>query len=146
MKEAVHIYTDGAARGNPGRAGAGIIIRNAEGVIAQKSFYLGHTTNNVAEYSALILGLREAQQLGARTVFLYTDSELLAKQLAGVYRVKDEKLKVLYNEIKRLLNSFLHYHITHIPRTDNREADRLANEAIDQENEASGLTAPVPIV
>ncbi len=146
MKEAVYIYTDGAARGNPGPAGAGIIIRDADGIIAQKSFYLGHTTNNVAEYSALILGLREAQQLGVRTVFLYTDSELLAKQIAGVYRVKDKKLKVLYDEIKRLLPAFLHYRITHIPRVDNRDADRLANEAIDREQGASPVPVPIPIV
>jgi ribonuclease HI len=141
-----HIYTDGAARGNPGKAGAGVVIRDTAGVIAEKSFYLGHTTNNVAKYSALILGLREAQQLGAHAVFPYTDSELLAKQIAGAYRVKDEKLKVLFSAAKRLLSTFIQYDITHIRRENNREADRLANEAIEQVDAAPGRPAAVRIV
>jgi ribonuclease HI len=140
------MYTDGAARGNPGKAGAGVVIHDASGVIAEKSLYLGHTTNNVAEYSALILGLREAQQLGAHAVFLYTDSDLLAKQITGAYKVKDEKLKVLFREAKKFLSTFIQYDITHICRADNGEAERLANEAIDQEGTANGRPAAVRIV
>jgi ribonuclease HI len=129
----LYIYTDGASRGNPGKSGAGIIIRDSSGIILKKGIYLGHTTNNVAEYSAFIHGLKEAKKLGGNILLLHTDSELLAKQIQGSYKVKDAKLKILFKEAKKLLTNFLRYEVINIQRNKNREADKVANEAIESE-------------
>ncbi len=125
------IYTDGAARGNPGEAGAGFCILNDEQVLSEQGVYLGRTTNNVAEYMGVILALFEAGQLGLRRIALHSDSELLVKQLNGLYRVRDKKLQVLYNEVRRQLAGFDDYSISHVRREHNKIADRLANEGID---------------
>ena len=127
----LYIYTDGAARGNPGEAGAGIYIRDSLKPLLEKSVYLGHTTNNVAEYMAFILGLKEAEKLGGKTLSLHADSELLVKQIKGAYKVRDKKMKILFDKAKKHLSTFLQYEISHIKREENRDADRLANEAID---------------
>src|SRR5205085_1016435 len=101
------IFSDGAARGNPGPAGAGAVIKDAGGkVLYELKQALGKTTNNVAEYKGLLLGLRKAQQLGAREVEVRADSELMIKQLKGKYAVKSEGLKPLFNEAKALLSLF----------------------------------------
>lgn len=136
----LYIYTDGAARGNPGEAGAGIYIRNAVGPLVEKSIYLGFTTNNVAEYSAFIFGLKEAQRLGGERIALFSDSELLVKQLKGEYRIKDKKLKILAEKAKSWLNHFRDYELSHIPRNKNKNADLLANKAIDQKNDITTQT------
>jgi ribonuclease HI len=127
------IYTDGASRGNPGEAGAGVIIYNEHGELVKKvKRYLGTTTNNVAEYSALIIALEEAQQLQGEVLHLFSDSELMVKQLNGIYKVKDSKMKVLASEARKLLSHFMHYTISAIERKKNKEADTLANLAIDE--------------
>jgi len=124
------LYADGSCKGNPGEGGAGVIIKNREGMIlSQIKRYLGAVTNNIAEYRALILGLQEAKKLGSMEVEIYVDSELMANQINGVYRVRDIKLKPLEEEVKELLQHFVRWTITYIPREKNQEADRLAREA-----------------
>ena len=125
------IYIDGASRGNPGKAGAGIWIANGEGrKISEVSRYLGHKTNNEAEYWALLLGLREAKRLEGESIQIFTDSELVERQIKGVYRVKDLNLKALYKIVLQNLKTFSSFEIRSIPREENKDADRLANQAI----------------
>ena len=125
------LYIDGASRGNPGRAGAGIWITDGEGrKISEVSRYLGHKTNNVAEYWALLLGLKEAKRLGGEALQIFTDSELVERQIKGVYRVKDLDLKALHKIVIENLKRFSSFEIESIPREENKEADRLANQAI----------------
>jgi len=125
------IYFDGASRGNPGRAGAGIWIADGEGrKVSEVSRYLGHKTNNQAEYWALLLGLREAKRLGRKSLHIFTDSELVERQIKGIYRVRDLDLKALHRAVLQNLKTFSSVEIESIPREENREADRLANEAI----------------
>ncbi len=129
----LYIYTDGASRGNPGEAGAGIIILNEEGKVIKKTHrYLGNTTNNVAEYMALIIALKEALELKAEVIHLFSDSELIVRQIKGIYKVKDSKMRVLFSETKKLLSKFIQYDIMAIDRRKNTEADKLANLAIDE--------------
>jgi ribonuclease HI len=125
------LYIDGASRGNPGRAGAGIWIKDGEGKkISEVSRYLGHKTNNEAEYWALLLGLKEAKRLGGEALQIFTDSELVERQIKGVYRVKDLDLKALHKIVIENLKRFSSFEIESIPREENKEADRLANQAI----------------
>jgi ribonuclease HI len=125
------IFIDGASRGNPGRAGAGIWVANGDGKkISEVSRFLGHKTNNQAEYLALLLGLREAKRLGGRTLQIFTDSELVERQIKGVYRVRDLNLKALHKAVLQNLKTFAFFEIQAIPREENKEADRLANQAI----------------
>lgn len=123
------IYTDGASSGNPGPAAIGVVIRDEQGrVIAKISEAIGRTTNNRAEYLALISGLEEALRLGAERVDLRMDSELIVRQLTGKYRSK--KLKALYKQTLQLLRKFKSYSIEHIPRERNKEADALTRHAL----------------
>jgi len=127
----VFLYVDGSCSGNPGEGGAGAVIKNGQGrVIARIKKYLGPVTNNRAEYQALIAGLQEAQRLGTRDVEVYLDSELVVNQINGLYRVRDAKLKTLEGEVRRRLGHFARWVISYIPREENREADRLAREAV----------------
>jgi len=131
-KKLSRLYSDGACRGNPGIGGAGAVITDAEGsVIWEGKEYLGHCTNNIAEYKALILGLKGALAEGHKKLEVYLDSELLTNQINGSYRVKNENLKVLMNEVRGLLASFDTIHVKHVLRSSNSHADRLANLAID---------------
>ena len=127
------IHTDGAARGNPGPAGAGAILRDASDgtVLAEIAEFLGHATNNVAEWTAVRLALEEARRLGATHVDMRMDSELVARQISGVYRVKHPDLKPIHAASMKLLRSFDGYTVGHVPRALNRDADRLSNVAID---------------
>lgn len=123
---------DGAARGNPGEAGCGAIICDETGAALKEIYrYLGHTTNNVAEYEALLMGLEEVLRLGGRRLRVQSDSELMVRQLNGVYRVKDEKLRRLHQMALGLLQRLEAYCIVHVVREHNRLADQLANRAID---------------
>jgi ribonuclease HI len=125
------LYIDGASRGNPGRAAAGVYIMNGEGKkISEMSRYLGHKTNNEAEYWALLLGLKEAKRLGGDILQIFTDSELVERQINGIYRVKDLNLKILHKTVMEDLRTFSSFEIESIPREENKEADRLANQAI----------------
>jgi ribonuclease HI len=127
------LWSDGAARGNPGPAGAGAILKTPGGdVLAECSQYLGNTTNNVAEYKAVLLGLERALELGIRNVEVRADSELLIKQLRGEYRVRSDGLKPLYEAAKRLLDRFASKKLVHVRREHNGDADRLANLGIDE--------------
>lgn len=123
---------DGAARGNPGEAGCGAVIFDANGtVVKELSRYLGTATNNVAEYEALLMGLEALLKMGKRRVRVQSDSQLLVRQLNGQYRVKDEKLQALFAKAVALLRQFEGYRILHVPRECNKLADRLANRGID---------------
>ena len=132
------VSCDGAARGNPGPAGIGVQITDEAGnVIAEIAEWIGETTNNVAEYTAAIEGLRRAAALGARRVHLRSDSQLLIQQLTGTYKVKAAHLRPLYDEVKGLLSGFDHVRLQHVPREQNREADRLANLGVDLRSSGS---------
>ena len=125
------VYSDGASSGNPGRAGIGVVIYDQDGRLVKKmSKFIGIATNNVAEYMALIYGLQEALHLGAKKVECFLDSELLVKQLKGVYKVRDEKLRLLHNQVRHLEKFFYKLSFSHLLRDKNREADKLAKEAI----------------
>jgi ribonuclease HI len=125
------LYVDGSCSGNPGEGGAGVVIKDERGrIVARIKKYLGSVTNNRAEYQALIAGLQEAQRMGTREVEVYLDSELVVNQINGVYRVRDAKLKTLEGEVRRRLGHFARWVISYIPREQNREADRLAREAV----------------
>jgi ribonuclease HI len=131
--ERVVLYTDGAARGNPGPAGAGVRVESSDGVaIDEIAEYLGEATNNVAEYRALLLGLERARGLGARKVEVRSDSELLVRQMNGEYKVKNEGLRALVTRARALENAFASVEYVHVRRESNRDADRLANLAIDR--------------
>lgn len=134
MKAApLHLFTDGASRGNPGLSGAGIIIAVPGGdVICRAKKFLGTCTNNEAEYKALNLGLAEALTRKHRNLKIFLDSELVVRQLEGTYRIKNARLSLLAAETRRLLSFLDSYSIEHVPREMNREADKLANEAIDE--------------
>ena len=127
------IHTDGAARGNPGPAGAGAILRDATTgeVLAEVAEGLGRATNNVAEWTAVRLALEEARRLGASRVDLRMDSELVARQITGIYRVKHPDLRPIHAAVMALLRGFDGYTIGHVPRALNKDADRLSNVAID---------------
>ena len=128
----VIIATDGAARGNPGPAAIGATLKDEKGnLIASISRCIGITTNNQAEYQAIIASLEKAVSLGARHVELYTDSELVAQQINGRYKVKKAVLRPLYQKVIRLTGSLEGFTIAHIPREKNTEADKLANMALD---------------
>ena len=127
------IHTDGAARGNPGPAGAGAIIRDAAtgAVLAEIAEPLGHATNNVAEWTAVLLALEDARRLGATHVDLRMDSELVARQISGIYRVKHPDLKPIHAAVMELLRGLEGYTVGHVPRELNKDADRLSNVAVD---------------
>jgi ribonuclease HI len=126
------LFTDGAARGNPGPAGAGAVIISPEGhVVAKMGKYLGETTNNVAEYTGLILGLKRAKAMGLRELEVLADSELMVRQLNGEYAVKADHLRPLHDEAAALIKGFEQIEIRHIPREENTAADEMSNRAID---------------
>jgi len=127
------LMVDGAALGNPGDAGCGAAIYDENGVVMKElSRYLGRATNNVAEYEGLLMGLEALLELGQKNVIVQSDSQLMVRQLNGEYRVKDEKLKALFDHAVRLLRRFDSYRILHVRREMNKLADRLANLGIDQ--------------
>ena len=134
------IHTDGAARGNPGPAGAGAVLRDADdgSLVAELAVFLGERTNNYAEWTAVELALEEALLRGAARIDLRTDSELVARQIAGRYRVKHPDLKPIHGRVMAQLSRFAGYTVGHVPRELNKEADRLSNVAIDQ-RQAEGL-------
>ena len=134
------VMVDGAARGNPGHAGCGAVILDGNGkVVKELSRYLGHATNNVAEYEGLLMGLEALLQLKKKRIRVQSDSQLLVRQLNGEYRVKDEKLKTLFEKAIALLRQFEAYRILHMPRELNKLADRLANKGIDDAIKKSSL-------
>lgn len=131
----IKIKSDGGARGNPGKAGIGAVLYNQDDeVLTTISEYIGVATNNQAEYKAIIAGLKKAKELKASEVFAYLDSELIVKQVNGQYKVKNKDLAPLFLELYNLKISFEKSHFIHIPREQNKEADNLANKAMDKIN------------
>ncbi|MGF1577730.1 MAG: ribonuclease HI family protein [Gemmataceae bacterium] len=131
FRETLTIHTDGASRGNPGPAACGYVISQPGERSIEVNECLGHTTNNVAEYTALVKALGHAHELGGRKIKVFTDSELMVKQLKGVYKVKNEKIKPLYEQIRDLQEQFESVTVTHVRREYNSDADALCNEALD---------------
>jgi ribonuclease HI len=129
----VRLYSDGAARGNPGLAGAGAVLVEPSGQVVDRiGKFLGTQTNNYAEYMGLLLGLRRARELSVREVEVFADSELMLRQLGGRYQVKSTSLRPLYEEALVLLNDFERVKFVHVPREMNRAADEMSNRAIDE--------------
>ncbi|MCZ6636483.1 MAG: ribonuclease HI family protein [bacterium] len=126
----VTLHVDGASKGNPGHAGIGVLAESDGVTLTEFSDYIGQTTNNTAEYRALIKGLEIAQSLGAEAVSVISDSELIVKQINGSYRVKNASLRPLYQEARQRSDTFKSFQIRHVPRSENKQADRLANEGI----------------
>ena len=134
MRVVVHV--DGGARGNPGPAAAACVISTPDGEsLGEHAQLLGRATNNVAEYRALLLGLERARELGAEEVEVIGDSELIAKQVIGAYKVKNASLRPLYEEALRALKQFPRWSIRTVPRAQNAEADALVNAALDQQRD-----------
>ena len=129
----LHLHIDGASRGNPGDAGFGVHVATPDGACVTGLYgYLGRATNNVAEYQALLHGLRYAIARGVRRVLVFSDSELVVKQIAGSYRVKHPSMVPLHREALALMRQFEEVRVSHVRREQNKEADRLANRALDE--------------
>ena len=132
MKKHLIIYTDGGSRGNPGAgAAAFVILDKSKKILAEKAVYLKNTTNNIAEYTAMLNALKEAKKLDAETVDAFSDSELMVRQINGQYKVKSDNLKDLNMLCLQLLESFKQWNVMHIRREKNTVADKLANKAMD---------------
>lgn len=128
------LFADGGSRGNPGPAASAAVLFDPAGELLEEvGSYLGVATNNVAEWTALILGLEAAQRRGIRRLAVRLDSELVVKQLLGEYRVKHAGLAPLYRRAKQLLRHFADVDVRHVPRKQNADADRLVNRLLDQE-------------
>jgi ribonuclease HI/probable phosphoglycerate mutase len=126
------LFTDGASRGNPGLAGAGAVIYSEDGrELYSLSEFLGTCTNNVAEYRALISGVKMAVKKRCRSLDIFLDSELIVRQITGRYKVKSQTLKPLFATVMKLLNELKGFTVNHIPRAKNSRADELANRGID---------------
>ncbi len=133
IQEELCIFTDGASRGNPGPSGAAALIYDNNDVLIDKiSSFLGQATNNVAEYSALLLALNRSVDLGAKRVKIITDSQLMARQWSGLYKVKNLSIKCLYDEAKAIAEKLEHVQVVHVNRIENKKADKLVNEVIDR--------------
>jgi ribonuclease HI len=126
------VHVDGGARGNPGPAAIGVVVSDPDGAVLDEfAQRIGVATNNVAEYRALLCGLERASALGAREVDLINDSELIARQLTGIYKVKHPAMKPLYQQAMTALRGFDAWKIRSVPRAQNAHADQLVNEALD---------------
>jgi len=138
----VKIHTDGGARGNPGPAAGGFVIADlaSDAVLHAEGVFLGKATNNVAEYSAMIAGLRAAISLEAVEVDLFSDSQLMVRQMIGQYRVKNEGLKPLFTEARELAGQFERCDFHHVRRESNVQADALVNMALDQGRNVGGAS------
>lgn len=144
MHQQVDLFTDGGSRGNPGPAGAGFVMKDSQGgTILSRGIFLGQTTNNVAEYTAVLKGLAAAKEMQAESVRLFSDSQLLVRQLNGQYKVKSDNLKQLYTDSMELLASFKSWQAIHIPREQNAEADAMANRAMDKRRDVEIGSKPV---
>ncbi len=129
----VYAFTDGAARGNPGESGIGVIFKDEQGTtLAKLHGYIGETTNNVAEYTALLACLKNAPKTNCSRLIVHSDSELMVRQLLGEYKVKDPNLKVMFQKVHQVLSkAAFEFEIKHVRRELNKEADQLANLGID---------------
>lgn len=136
-------YIDGGSRGNPGPAAAGFTLTDHAGTQLQaKAFFIGQATNNVAEYTGIIKALEAAKQIGAERITVFSDSELLVKQLNGKYKVKSELIRPLFRQAVDLLGEFESWKVQHIVREKNKETDRLVNQALNLERDVDPVRAP----
>ena len=132
MSKLLYLHTDGGSRGNPGPAAWGFVIKDEAGqVLLERGQYIGETTNNVAEYSALIEGLKSVLDMDASDVVIKMDSELIVRQMTGKYRIKQPHLIELANQVRSSLQKFQSYKFEHVLRAFNKEADRQVNIALD---------------
>jgi len=129
----LEIYIDGASKGNPGHSGIGVVICQGKEAVRNISRYIGQATNNIAEYTALIFALQEALMMKAERVKINTDSQLLCRQINKTYKVRHPNIIGLYNQALHLMSGFKKVSISHIPREENRRADKLATQAVDRE-------------
>ena len=130
MTIALEIFTDGACSGNPGESGIGVVINQDGKTIQSISEPIGEATNNIAEYSALVYALQEALLMKADSVQVFSDSELMCKQVRGEYKIKNVPLQFLCKQARRLISGLGHFEIHHIPREKNKQADKLATDAV----------------
>ena len=142
MSDAATMHIDGAARGNPGPAAYAVVIARDGGPVVEEADVIGTATNNVAEYTALVRGLELAAELGLKTLAVFSDSELMVKQMNGEYRVKHPDLILLYAEANRLKRRFDAVTLTHVRREHNKRADALGNEALDGKRGRGGVLSP----
>jgi ribonuclease HI len=141
LRGTLEIFVDGACSGNPGEAGIGIVINHEGKTVKKVSKAIGEATNNIAEYSALVYALQEAMIMKAKTLQVFTDSELMFRQVTGAYKVKNEKLKFLLDQARLLMGGFDHVELKHVRRENNKQADKLATESI-KEKQAK-MVAPL---
>jgi ribonuclease HI len=147
LKKHFTINIDGASRGNPGPAGIGVVIRDAKGRVVKKlSLSIGNATNNIAEYTAMIYALKEALTLGASSLDIFTDSQLVARQIEGVYKIKDKTLKPLFAQAQSLIKKHKKVTVAHVAREENKEADTLAKKAVRENPGVPGGLAPTHVV
>jgi len=133
MSKILVINTDGGARGNPGPAGIGVVIRDTSGeILFEHGGYIGEATNNIAEYKALLKAVETARDLGADELKINMDSELIVRQMLGQYKIKQPDLQKLAGEVVKVLKGFPNYSFTHVRREQNKEADALVNQALDE--------------
>jgi len=143
LPDRIIAYTDGASRGNPGPAAAGFTLSEPGGTELQaKAFFLGEATNNAAEYTAIIRALEAARQIGAEQITVFSDSELLVRQVNGQYKVKSEHIRPFFQQVLDLLAQFRDWKVRHILREKNKKADKLVNLALDRRGDVEGRTAP----
>ena len=139
MPETITAYIDGGSRGNPGPAAAAFVLNDASGrQLEAKAFFLGRATNNVAEYTGLVKALEAAVQAGFEQINVFSDSELLVKQINGQYKVKSEQIRPLYRQAVSLLEKFESWKVEHVTRDKNEKADSLVNQALDKEHDVEG--------
>jgi probable phosphoglycerate mutase len=139
------LHADGGARGNPGPAGIGVVLKDSSGeVLGEIAQGIGHATNNVAEYKALIEGLELALASGVTDLDIFLDSELVVSQLKGDWKIKKDTLRALAVQARRLMNRFEKTTISHVPREQNSDADKLANQGMDEAAFDSELDAEAP--
>lgn len=129
------IFSDGGSRGNPGEAAIGYVIKLEEATVFESGQLIGIATNNVAEYTAIIRGIKKAKQLGFNEIEVFVDSQLVEKQVKGEYKVKSPDLKLLYDELKSEIISLKSFEISHVRREFNKRADKLVNEALDKKDD-----------
>ena len=141
---ALTINIDGAARGNPGPASFAFVITRDGAPVAEDKGYLGSTTNNIAEYTALVRALERAAEIGADRLLVHSDSELLVKQMNGEYKVKNDTLRELFEQARALCKSFDDVALLHVRREQNKRADQLCNEALDGKRVEETVASPKP--
>ena len=144
MAEKIVAYTDGGSRGNPGPAAAGFVLSDAEGArLRGKAFFLGEATNNVAEYTAVIKAIEAAVEIGAEELTVFSDSELLVRQINGQYKVKNANIRPLYRQVVDLLGKMKDWKVRHVMREKNAQADGLVNDALDKKADVEARAASV---